>query len=163
MVTTIHFELQAKTRSHEKARRVVERIRQRAMDLAFERVSEVVELSGRDCDPNSYDPDDGLEDLPIRCLRTIPVGDREITVIPNHIICFSATVGLGCEVLNVGLATYPAAVHVRGKMVRTGLKGWLWSSDCMTHYASMEEYGGIHNCVRCHRTVVSVLDYADEI
>jgi len=78
MGTSIHYELETTTRSESKARQIVERIRQRAMDLAFERVSEVVELVGRDCDPRTYDPDDGLEDLPIRCLKLVPVGTREV-------------------------------------------------------------------------------------
>lgn len=124
MGISIRYELETKTRSHEKARNIVERIRQQALDLAFEWVSDVFELSGPDCDPNSYDPDDGLEDLPIRCLKTVPVGDREIAVIPSKIICFGASVGLGCEATYLGLATYPAAIYSRGKMVRTGLKGW---------------------------------------
>jgi len=87
----------------------------------------------------------------------------EVEVPANHIIFFLGSPGLGCESLHLGLATYPAAIHVRGKMVRTGLKGWLWSSDCMTHYASHEENGGLHNFVRCHRAVTAVLDYANEI
>jgi len=163
MGISIHFELQAKTRSQNKSRQIVERIRQRALDLAFDWVSDVFELTGPDCDPSTYDPDDDLHGVPVRCLKTILVGDRDINIPANHIIFFLGSPGLGCESLHLGLATYPAAVYSRGKMIRTGLKGWYWSSDCETHYASHEESGGIHNFVRCHRTVVSVLDYANDL
>ena len=33
----------------------------------------------------------------------------------------------------------------------------------MTHYASMDEYGGIHNFVRCHKSIVALLDFADKL
>ena len=46
MGLTIHYSLQSDTRSERKARSLVEQLRQRAMDLPFENVGEIVEAKG---------------------------------------------------------------------------------------------------------------------
>ena len=38
--------------------------------------------------------------------------------------------------------------------------GWSWQSFCKTQYASNPDDGGIANFVRCHVTVVRLLDHA---
>ena len=41
----------------------------------------------------------------------------------------------------------------------TKLKGWGWSSFCKTQYASDPKAGGIENFLRCHLSVVKMLDF----
>ena len=50
MGLTIHYQLKSDTRSPAQARQLVEKLRQRALDLPFAEVGEVVELKGDACD-----------------------------------------------------------------------------------------------------------------
>jgi hypothetical protein len=61
-------------------------------------------------------------------------------------------------VANFGLALYPD--RVKNGALKTGFTGWYWQSYCMTQYASNPSDGGIANFVRCHTTVVHLLDRA---
>jgi hypothetical protein len=63
-------------------------------------------------------------------------------------------------VANFGLAIYPEAIETENGELATGLSGWSWQSFCKTHYASNPDAGGIANFVRCHVSVVSLLDRA---
>lgn len=48
--------------------------------------------------------------------------------------------------------------------VRTGLGGcWRFSSFCKTQYASDPKCGGIGNFVRCHLSLIRMLEYAQEL
>jgi hypothetical protein len=42
--------------------------------------------------------------------------------------------------------------------VATNLSGWYWRSFCKTQYASNAECGGIPNFLRCHISVITLLD-----
>lgn len=44
------------------------------------------------------------------------------------------------------------------RKVPTKLSGWYWSSFCKTQYASDPECGGIPNFLRCHISVITLLD-----
>lgn len=44
------------------------------------------------------------------------------------------------------------------RQVRTHLSGWRWSSFCKTQYASDPRCGGAANFLRCHISVVTLLD-----
>jgi len=51
----------------------------------------------------------------------------------------------------------------RKRRVRTGLTGWCWSSFCKTQYASNPECGGVQNFLRCHLSVIALLDFAKSL
>jgi hypothetical protein len=42
--------------------------------------------------------------------------------------------------------------------IRTRLGGWSWRSFCKTQYASDPAYGGVVNFLRCHISVIALLD-----
>lgn len=44
------------------------------------------------------------------------------------------------------------------RKVPTNLDGWYWSSFCKTQYASDPECGGVPNFLRCHISVITLLD-----
>jgi hypothetical protein len=50
------------------------------------------------------------------------------------------------------------AAYTEVRRVPTKLDGWRWRSFCKTQYASNPEYGGIPNFLRCHISVISLLD-----
>jgi hypothetical protein len=112
------------------------------LDLPFQEVEQVIELSGDDCDFQRYDQDDSLRRLLVQV--TIPHKSC-----PIHLFAFRAWPGEGCEVANFGLALYP--------------EGWVWSSFCKTQYSSNPKHGGIENFLRSHLNVVRMLDYADQL
>jgi len=50
------------------------------------------------------------------------------------------------------------SVFIEMRKVPTGLGGWRWSSFCKTQYASDPQCGGIPNFLRCHISVITLLD-----
>jgi hypothetical protein len=50
------------------------------------------------------------------------------------------------------------AAYTEVRKVPTKLNGWHWSSFCKTQYASNPECGGIPNFLRCHISVITLLD-----
>ena len=49
------------------------------------------------------------------------------------------------------------------RRIRTRLSGWCWGSFCKTQYASNPECGGVANFLRCHLSVIRMLDHAKEL
>lgn len=159
----INYDLRAHTFSYKRAKQIVEKLHGKTLDLAFKEVSEIVELSGDVCNADHFNPDSDLRNMIFQAERTVLRGDQCHVVQPEKIIAFSAWPGLGSEPAHFGLAIYPATIFVLGKSVRTGIKGWCWSSSCHTHHASEDEFGGIPNFIRSHLNIVKVLDFAAEI
>jgi hypothetical protein len=84
-------------------------------------------------------------------------------VSPTRLIAFSTWPGEGCEEANFGLCQYPATIEHQGKRIRTKFTGWRWHSFCKTQYASDPNCGGVENFLRCHLSVVALLDRAKEL
>ena len=170
MGLTIHYSLRSSTRSPKQARELVTRLRGRALDLPFERVDEIIELSGPACDFEQYDREHPNRWLLIQAGQYVedPHDERyNYSVCPTHVIGFSTWPGEGCEEANFGLCRYPAQIEVadpyqrhRKQKIRTKLAGWTWDSFCKTQYASNPECGGVENFLRCHLSVIRMLDHA---
>jgi DNA-binding XRE family transcriptional regulator len=163
MGLTIHWSLQAKANSPQKACQLIEKLRQKALDLPFEQVGDIVEVSGDTADFKELDRDDPNLWLLIQAAQYIERHGQFCRVTPTHVIAFSALPGQGSEPANFGLAVYPKTIEVAGKKIRTNLGDWSWSSFCKTQYASNPECGGVENFLRCHLAVVKLLDHAKEI
>ena len=179
MGLTIHYSLHSTTRSPKKAREFVAWLRGRALDLPFESVSDIVELSGPDCDYESLDQRDPNRWLLIQAGQYVRPSTREddsasYHVAPSHVLAFETQPGPGCEPANFGLCRYPAFLEIQGqekhvpgqgfvaprRRIRTRLTGWHWSSFCKTQYASNPDCGGVQNFLRCHLAVTKMLDQA---
>ena len=173
MGLTIHYNLHASTRSPRKARELVARLRGRALDLPFEEVGDIIELTGPECDFNHCDRDHPNRWLLIQAGQFVDDPRHQgcsYTVTPTHVIAFSTWPGQGCEQANFGLCRYPAAIQVsdpirtwQRRTIRTKLSGWSWGSFCKTQYASNPDCGGIPHFLRCHLAVVRMLDHAKVI
>jgi hypothetical protein len=90
-------------------------------------------------------------------------------VSPLHVIGFVIEPGAGCEPANVGLRLLPMSLNVRARdganhgTLKVGT-GWDWSAHCKTQYASNPGEGGsIENFLRCHLSIVAMLDRASEL
>lgn len=176
MGLTIHYALRSKLRSASKAQALVEQLRQRALDLPFLHVSDLIELSGDQCNFEKRPDNCPHRWMLIQAAADISHRDRRgnedyYTVPPSHVIAFTAHPGPGCEPMNVGLCRYPSQIEImdrnawpaKQKTIRTKLTGWRWASFCKTQYASNPDLGGVENFVRCHLSVVRLLDYAKEL
>ena len=169
MGLTIHWNLKGDVRSPAAARTLVERLRQKGRDLPFASVGEMVELAGRDTDYTALSPESPERWLLIQAGQYIESGNRHYAVVPQHVIAFTTDPGEGCEPANFGLCRYPASIEVDDLRpqaafpkccLKTGLTGWRWASFCKTQYASNPGCGGVENFLRCHLTVIALLDFA---
>jgi len=205
MGLTIHYGIRSRTTSDKKAHSLVESMRQLAMDLPFEKVSDLLLLEGKQCDIDDCrdKPDNDLSWLVIQASQSIkcpwnPNVSRSVS--PTHIVAFEAYPGPGSESANVGLCKYPKEIEwdyrpiddrkfqegrrfswrkwrrwlqqhghdqflppeekqfIETRKVKTRLGGWRWGSFCKTQYASDPRCGGVANFLRCHISVVTLLD-----
>lgn len=160
MGLTIHYKLKHDA-GDIPARLAIEQLRQTALDLSFKEVTELFELRGDQCDYNQRGQQDPLRWLLIQSAGSVQLDEHSsIQVAPTHLIAFSTWPGEGCEEANFGLCRYPVSTVHRGKRIKTGLTGWSWRSFCKTQYASDPSCGGVENFLRCHLSVIALLDKA---
>jgi len=80
---------------------------------------------------------------------------------PRAAIGFTVWPGPGCETAEFALAVLPKTVRVPGgKRVATRPAGWRSHEFCKTQYASAPQLGGIDNFLRCHLSLIRLLDCA---
>lgn len=170
MGLTIHYSLAANRLTVSQARAAVAKLRQRALDLPYKEVGDLIELSGDDCDFNQKSGESSNRWLLVQAAQHINLDNVHFTVSPKRLIAFSAWPGEGCEQSNFGLCQYPGFILIDNprwpfgkKRVATGFKGWSWSSFCKTQYASNPECGGVEHFLRCHLSVITILDRAREL
>lgn len=163
MGLTIHYEFAADVTRPDQARRLVEHLRQKALDLPFKEVGEVVDVAGEAADFDRRDADNPHGWLLVQAGRYVVRDDVHYRVSPRRLIAFSTLPGEGAEEANFGLAVYPKTIQVDGKRLRTGLRDWSWASFCKTQYASNPACGGVENFLRCHLVLVKLLDHAREL
>jgi hypothetical protein len=159
MGLTIHYGLTTDTTDVGAVRSVVKQIHQLARRLPFQEVGEVVEFQDEQC---SYDDrDDNNRWLKIQAGQYVQDADNYIKVRPLHIIAFTAIPGDGCEPANFGLCRYPEFVELERptkRRLKTNLPSFCWKSFCKTQYANAPGAGGVVNFVRCHGSIVELLD-----
>src|ERR1019366_341394 len=151
MGLTIHYRLTTEFTNPKNFRQLVETIRQHALDLPFKEVGEVKEFTGNETDYRSGDEEDRW--LKIQSSGYVAAGRGMLAVAPLHVIALPTWPGEGCK--------YPAFFPSppKGKKVPTRLSGWRWTSFCKTQYASDPKAGGVENFLRCHLSVIKVLDF----
>jgi hypothetical protein len=169
MGLTIHYSFKAQG-SDAQARALVEALHQTAQDLPFKELGQVVDLAGEQCDAEKRASDDRLRWLLIQATGSAefkPPGRSRnagyttwYNVVPSRLIAFDTWPGEGCEAANFGLGQYPSVIQTDRGPLRTGLSGWCWSSFCKTQYASSPKCGGVPHFLRCHLTVIAMLDRA---
>ena len=168
MGLTIHYRFQMNGRSVRDTRRLVEQLRQRALDLPFKEVGEIIDVSGDAADFQKVAADDPHRWLLIQSQHDVRRGRYSYGIPPKRVIAFSTFPGDGCEPANFGLCLFPGVIEVedhdvwphRKRRLRTGAKGRTWASFCKTQYASNPDCGGVENFLRCHLSVVALLDHA---
>lgn len=164
MGLTIHYQLTASLTDPKDVRPVMEGIRQFARDLPFQSVGDFLEWEGAAADFDRCERHDPHRWLKIQASHYVKNGNVSICVKPVHFIGFTTFPGDGSEPANFGLCRYPAAICVpvsgsRSMRIRTDLSGWRWRSFCKTQYASNPKCGGVKNFLKCHLSIVKLLDF----
>ena len=164
MGLTIHYDLHAaKAKSKEEARLLVKKLHARAKELPFQEIGNIFEAEGDQADFEKVGKDHPNRWLLIQCGNYVDHGQRSYKVPPGWLIAFETYPGEGSEPANFGLTLPPKTFKVDGKNVRTKLEAFTWGSFCKTQYASNPKYGGVANFLKCHLSIVALLDYAKEI
>lgn len=120
MGLTIHYGLTSTTRSSDRAKKLVEQMRQQALDLPFESVDSEVTYLGPDVCQTPLDDlrsDDAVFSTVLDGCKHIPVPWHKkqcasVTVQPLEVISFWTVPGLGSEWAGFGLARYPSEIEV---------------------------------------------------
>ena len=173
MGLTIHWRLKSSGLNRTQISEQLCRLRERALELPIRQIGPLVEYTGAATSFEQRERRDPHRWLLIQASPHVERDGHCFRVVPKHVIAFSILPGKGCEQANFGLCRYPAFVQVqeqqfdprRGrvtvtKRIPTGLAGWRWSSFCKTEYASDPKCGGLENFLRCHLSVIAMLDCA---
>lgn len=168
MGLTIHWHFQG-PKTKPEAQAIIEKMRQRAMDLPFVSVSEVVHFKGKKAQ-FSQDQNEPFRWLKIQSRETVwtDEGRTGWDCPATEIVGFEILVAPGSEPMNIFLATYPKSILVtndwgRRKRLQTNRHDWSGLAFTKTQYASNPKCGGVPNFLRAHLSVVRMLDYAKEL
>jgi hypothetical protein len=145
MGLTIHYTLKSTARTFAQAKPLVADLRKAACDLPFKEVEPLIEYEAA---PGEAD------DYPAGLFHATPFvsrGEKWRQLQPRQLIAFRVHPAAGSESAEFGLARYPR--H----------PGWLWRAFCKTQYASAPQHGGLTNFLRCHVSLVKLLDRALEL
>lgn len=165
MGLTIHYTLTSDARTIEQVRELIRRLRQRATTLPFDRVGDVLDVSGDACDFQRRRRDDPQRWLLNQAGHFVEHEGYDFQVPPQWVIAFATSPGHGCEPANFGLCQYPSGFRTPGgSTIPANLPArWCWQSFCKTQYASNPDLGGIESFLKCHLSVVRLLDAAGEL
>ena len=150
MGLTIHWQFEAVDLDADQARAMIGQLREHALDLPFESVGDVIELEGDAC-RRSRDDCPSLAWLKVQAMRHVIEGEVGHSIEPRHLVAFTIHPGDGCEAANFGLCRY------------ADTRGWSWSSFCKTQYASNPNVGDIENFLRCHLSIIKLLDHSKQL
>ena len=145
MGLTIHYTLTSSPRTPRQASRLVAELRQAALDLPFHEVEQLIDYTA--CPGHDQDFPAGL----FHATPFVSRGDHWNQLQPKQLFAFRVHPAPGCESAEFGLARYPRRA------------GWSWRAFCKTQYASAPQHGGLSNFLRCHISLIKLLDHALEL
>lgn len=148
MGLSIHFELNAGSRSAAEVLDILESLRVQAHRLAFQEVdAQVKHLSKEDSKLSSDKKSVALLSLSASRIEQTTL-ERQT---PEQVLGFTALPRPGSEALPLFLAQYYDS------------QDWISSGHCKTMFAGLPEYGGTANFVLAHTMVVEVLRQAQQL
>jgi hypothetical protein len=126
---TIHWSmrLDPQVTGAREVRALMERLRQHALDLPFERVSHLAEFKGKDCNFENHKarhPDDPWRWMKIQASGNLQLDEHTWQALPPwRIVGFHTWPGEGCEPADFGLCLYPKAVALARSAVEESDEG----------------------------------------
>jgi len=168
MGLTVHYGMKSSTKSIKRARYYVEQMRQLALDLPFEEVGEIIEVKNPTDETidRLKDKNESLRWMLIQAQQIVsPPWNKKASTwcSPTHMFAVNVWPGPGSEPANMGLCLYPETIKFDYADLPTKLTGWRWRSFCKTQYASNPNCGGIPNFLRCHISLITLLDRISEL
>ena len=129
MGLTVHYSLKSAAHSSRRAQAIVDRMRELALDIPFEFVSDIIHLKGEEGEVDAGAEHDTAiaflvrqAALPVkvpwavkrikRDFGTEQICTRCVEAAPLELFAFFVTPGPGCETARLGLARYPREVEV---------------------------------------------------
>ena len=135
------------------AREKVIALHQCASELSLIQIGELIELEGEACLFQQPDPHIVLKTCALRPEEIVQnLLNNTAETKCCYLIGFNILPGQGSSGAAFGLATHLGES-----------KNWLWHASCKTQYASNPEYGGTENFVKCHLSVLRMVEYAQEL
>ena len=157
MGLTINYSLKCDAENPEIAMEKLSKLHEIAKDLPFAEVSEIIEVNEDDYLTETKDFSDFKSWIKVMSYKYVDTDDGSYyKIAPEKAIAFNVWPGEGCESATFGLAIYP-------KENESDRHSWSWSSFCKTQYASNPEYGGIEHFVKCHLSIIKLLDEAKKM
>ncbi len=168
MGLTVHWSFQGPPLKAD-AEAVIEQMRQRALDLPVESVSEVVHFQGPETIFDQEEDDLGW----LKVISEQMIWNKDLSLggqcPAEALVGFLIDVAPGTDPMGVYLADYPKTIMVEdertgnSRQLPTDLTTWYGSGFCKTQYASHPSYGGIRTFLRAHLSIVRLLDFAKEL
>lgn len=166
MGLTINYVLSIHRNDAREARRLIAALRQEALGLPFQSVSEIRHFVGPAADHRKTAAEAWrwfLVQAQGR-VRDPQQPDYSYSVPPLEVFGFKAWPGHGCEEVNLGLCLYPETlIRSDDTSFPVDLDGWRWASSVKTQYANDRRYGGLANFLACHLSVIALLDAAAQL
>ena len=152
------------------AKAVIEQLRQRALNLPFELVSEIVHLQGPE---TIFDRGQNDEFGWLKVISNQIIWNKDLSLgrrcPAKELFGFLINVAPGTDLMGVYLADYPKTIMVKDertrqpRRLRTDLASWYGSGFCKTQYATHPDCGGITAFLRAHLSIVRLLDFAKDL
>lgn len=153
MGLSISYTLALADATADQARERISQLHRLAADLPLLELGPLTELQGSDW---LLQKDDRLTSLRYGSMTLEDIAaihkDRNATPSCKHLIGFTVFPAEGAHRCSFGLA-----IHAEGST------SWHWYDFCKTQYASNPECGGLDNFLRCHQSMVRLLEHCQEL
>ena len=170
-MTAIHYKLRTDFDNSQDVRRLVDALREFALDLPFKEVGEVKEFNVKERYWLNDSDDMGDSDLKSQAEgHAWDDFEGHFPVFPHKIIAFSTLPGKGCHRAPFGFSKYPAFIEPEEQRLATKLMdgngeaiwspiGWCSQFRFSPPSAFDHRNGGIENRLHCHLVVIKMLDF----
>lgn len=155
MGLTISYTLRLESASGELVLEKMRSLHRLAADLPLKEPGELVNLEGDACHLQEADGSLTILKFGVMTLEDHKeVHNQRYDNVPScaHPIGFEVFAGDGCSSSSFGLASHAAT-----------LDHWEWVDHCKTQYASNPDYGGLEHVLRCHLTVLKILEFCQQL
>jgi hypothetical protein len=179
MGLTVYYEWKTKSDSRS-ARRLIAKLRDLAVKLPFDDVSEIFEQDPPDGKSVFRPYDDSFRQGSLYLSRARRDGNKETVHVPAlHALFFYVQVR-GAETATIGLASHPPVVVHREDVIKRNKDGsererllgrgdpiefptrrrgyYSWQSFCKTQYAGNPKLGGEANFLKAHLSLIELID-----
>ncbi len=183
MGLTVHYDLRLSGINNQQVgvvRGKMEALRQKCLDLPFREVDDrLFEAEGKKACDWQRQKDEKIRWMLLQARESLVMrrnrkgrwvkcqwgdgGAHGFDILPEHVIGFSAWPGEGCESTEIVIGRLPPVFEFHGQTIPLKTPDWRAKCFCKTQYASNPDCGGIENFLKCHLTLIAMLDAAKRL